>query len=170
MKQALLSLAAQRTISAALAGFILTIALPEIGPSHAVPTVSDVGVWKLDLAKSHYNQGSAPKSSTLTIRVIPGTSRLLAIRREIDAEGQPRRSAFIIMGSGKVYAPPGAAKYAHDRRAEYTGWSDRNTVHIGSAARSSNGKTLRFTIKSVSPLEHDIGNFLVYDKQSSIDR
>jgi hypothetical protein len=153
VKTALFPPAACRTLAAILTGIVLAIAFPHAGSAQTAPNASDVGVWKLNLAKSRYGDGLAPKSNTLTIPVIPRTNRLFAIGRGIDADGQPTRSAFIILLNGKVYSPIGAAGYevfsnqrGHTHRAEDTRWSDRNIVQTGCAERSNDGRTLRFTI------------------------
>jgi len=168
-------LRASRTAACALAGFILALAFPAIDVAKTAPNTADVGVWKLNVEKTRFSGGSAPASSTLTIRVIPGTNRLIAISRDVDSDGQRTRSALLIMLNGKVYSPISEDQNATVRAVlpaaissapepSETRWNDRDFVSTGRVTRSSDGQTLSFTLKG-APIGKGVDSVLVYDRQ-----
>jgi hypothetical protein len=73
----------RRTLTTmALLGLLASTALPSVGLGQ-----TNLGTWKLNLAKSTYSPGPAPKTSTFTFQ---GEGQNLKNTTEgIDAEGKP---------------------------------------------------------------------------------
>jgi hypothetical protein len=63
----------------------------------------NVGTWKLNVAKSKYSPGPAPKSQTLTIEAWGGDG-LKYVADGIGADGKPTHAGFQAKYDGKDYA------------------------------------------------------------------
>ena len=112
-----ISTIARRTLTSTLAALVLTAALPQAGFAAAS---SDLGIWKVDPAKSNFNSGNA----TLTLE------RAGAVN--------PAAGSFIVISKGRVYLVTGAA--ASDSKGvkpvDYTNMSAGKGVLIGADARA----------------------------------
>src|SRR5205823_14215227 len=82
-----ISTIARRTLTSTLAALVLAAALPQAGFAAA----PDVGIWKVDPAKSNFRSGFA----TLTIDRAGGVN--------------PAAGSFIVISKGSVYLVTGAA-------------------------------------------------------------
>jgi hypothetical protein len=81
--------------------------LPQPGFTQGTPLI---GTWKLNLEKSKYSPGPAPKSGTTTFEVAGLGLRITA--EGIDAEGKPTKTDFgEILFDGKSYPVTGAPAY-----------------------------------------------------------
>ena len=71
-----------------LLGLAVVVTLPQ-----AAFAQTNLGTWKLNLAKSTYSPGPAPRSQTLTFT---GTGQNLVDNLEgIDAEGKPLKGVYL---------------------------------------------------------------------------
>ena len=85
-------------------GVILGMAALVMGSAAGAQTTDPImGIWKLDVAKSTYKPGPAPKSSTLTIEPA-GKATKIAVDA-VNADGSPFKWGFTTMRDGKEEAP-----------------------------------------------------------------
>src|SRR5262245_17632655 len=86
---------------------VLTTAVPEIGLAQS----SLVGTtWKLNLAKSKFNPGLAPRSATVTYEAVG--QGLRATAEGVDAQGNPTKAVFgPYFYDGKSYPVTGVPIY-----------------------------------------------------------
>jgi len=157
--------AARRAIVSAFAGCVFATAFFQAASAEAI---SDIGTWRLNLAKSSYSHGEMPKSNTLTIKRAWGTNILRAISKGIDAQGNPTETKFVIMFNGKVQGANGdnfSRKSVSYTTEEYARWRDGKMLQSGSTKRSPDGKTLTLTTKGLNAQGEHLTNVLVYERQ-----
>jgi hypothetical protein len=132
---------------------------------------SNVGTWKLNLAKSKFNPGPAPKSQTLKIEAM-GTDGVSYSADGIDADGKPMHWEFQAKYDGKFNpfkGNPDADMIAYKR-------IDANTIEAttqrkgavtghSKAVVSADGKTRTLTQTGKNAKGQDINNVLVYERQ-----
>src|SRR2546423_9479843 len=94
-------LVGRRGVVAALTAIALLPALTQRGLAQSDPLT---GTWKLNLAKSAYSPGPAPKSASLTYRA--QGQNVLRIAEGVDAEGKPTKSEWAHVYDGKPYPTP----------------------------------------------------------------
>ena len=155
----------RRTVISTLVTCVMAAALPQAASAEAI---SDIGTWKLNIAKSSSSHGPMPKNNTLTISRAWGTNHLRAVSKGVDADGNPTESKLIIMYNGKVQAENGdnfSSKRASYSTEEYARWRDGMIVQSGSTKRSPDGKTLTLTTKGVDASGQQVSNVLVYERQ-----
>jgi hypothetical protein len=132
---------------------------------------SNIGTWKLNVAKSRFSPGPAPKSQTLTYEAW-GTDGVKFTARGVGADGKPTRWEF-------------RAKY-DGKDNPFTGNSDADTVAFKridantieaitkmkgkitgntKAVVSADGKTRTLTQTGKNAQGRDVNNVIVYDKQ-----
>ncbi len=130
-----------------------------------------VGVWKINLAKSKYAPGPAPKSATTTI-VAAGAGAKVTVD-QVMADGAKRHYEFTANYDGKdspvVGNNPDADMVARTR-------VNANTIQTISkkggkvtttqtSAVSSDGKTRTVATKGVNASGQQVNNVAVYEKQ-----
>ena len=129
-----------------------------------------VGVWKLNIAKSKYSPGPAPKSGTTRIEAA-GAGAKVTVDQEL-ADGTKRHWEFTANYDGKdspVTGNPDADTVARTR-------IDASTVQTVSkkagkvtttqtSAVSSDGKTRTVTTKGVNASGQQVNNVAVYERQ-----
>jgi len=127
-----------------------------------------VGTWKLDVAKSHYDPGPAPKSQTRTWE----SSGKVTVEG-IDAMGKPRIYAYTIKTDGKEYPAAGATNGADSISSKPI---DANTLQatfkragmkfeVANFSVSENGKLLTIKSKGIAASGQPFKNVQVWDKQ-----
>ena len=92
----------RRTLATMALSFltVLFAAMPQSGFAQ-----TNIGKWKLNLAKSTYSPGPAPKGGSLNFE---GEGQNLKDTSEgIDAEGRPTRAVFIHIYDGKPHPTTG---------------------------------------------------------------
>jgi hypothetical protein len=132
---------------------------------------SNVGTWKLNLAKSKYSPGPAPKSQTLKIEAW-GADGVTYTSDGIDADGKPTHAEFQAKYDGKPVpfkGNPDADMIAYKRIdantiEATTQWKGKVTGHT-TAVVSKDGKTRTLTQTGKNAKGQDINNVLVYEKQ-----
>jgi hypothetical protein len=128
-----------------------------------------VGTWKLNVAKSKYDPGPAPKSQTRTW----DASGKVSVKG-VGATGKPMSYGYPIKTDGKNYPttgsiPNGAQTISSDKIAP-------NTVEVhfmrgGKPAEktsftvSKDGKTLTITAKGTNPDGSQFNNVTVWEKK-----
>ncbi len=128
-----------------------------------------VGTWKVNLAKSKYSPGPAPKSSTLTIVVADG-----GIKQTTDtvpATGAATHAEVTAKFDGKDYpvkGNPNADTQAYtkvDGRTYQVVAKKGGKVMITSrVVISADGKTRTTTQTGTNPQGQAVNNTIVYDK------
>jgi hypothetical protein len=147
---------------------VLATALPQIGFAQSN---SVVGTWNLNLAKSKFSPGPAPKSSTVIFEAVGQGFR--ATNEGIDAQGNPTKAVFgPYFYDGKSYPVTGVPDYdassykqVNDSTVEITRTKAEKVVQTLTRVMSADGKTLTFTATGVNANGQQINNIAVYDKQ-----
>jgi hypothetical protein len=154
---------------------VLAIALPMLATlalgASSVADDNNIGNWTLNVAKSKYDPGPAPKSQTLKIEAW-GDDGVKYTSDGIDAEGKPTHSELEAKYDGKFYpfkGNPDSDMLAYKR-------VDVNTLHItsqlggkqnvtGMIVISKDGKTRTLTQVGTNAKGQKINNVVVYEKQ-----
>ena len=137
----------------------------------AVPADSNIGTWKLNVAKSKFSPGPAPKSQTLKIEAW-GADGVKFTSDGVGGDGAATHFEFQAKYDGKDVAVKGNPDF--DTLA-YTR-VDANTISItsklkgkvtgtGKAVVSADGKTRTVTTTGVNAKGEKTNNVQVYDKQ-----
>src|SRR5258708_36352895 len=74
-------------------------------------TDPQVGTWKLNLAKSKYNGGTAPKSSAVVVETADGGKTHKLTAKGVLAGGTPRTITYTARCAGNDAAATGAPAY-----------------------------------------------------------
>jgi hypothetical protein len=131
----------------------------------------NIGTWKLNVAKSKFTPGPAPKSQTLTIEAW-GDDGVTFTADGIGPDGKPSRWEFQAKYDGKDYpfkGNPDADMIAYKR-------IDANTVEATTKLKgkvtgttrvvvSKDGKTRTLTQTGKNAAGQDVNNLVVYEKQ-----
>lgn len=160
MRRTILAFAIQAAVG--LAG---AIALPQVGFAQ-----TNLGAWKLNVAKSTYSPGPAPKSQTLNFE---GAGQNLKDTVEgIDAEGKPIKGVYTHIYDGKFYpttGAPGIDSTAYTRVdaniVKFTRMNAGKVVQTGFQAVSSDGKTLTIITTGTNANGQEICAISVFEKQ-----
>jgi hypothetical protein len=160
-------LVGRRDVVTALTAIAFFPALTHPGFTQGDPLT---GTWKLNLAKSTYNPGPAPKAASLTYR--SQGQNVLRIAEGVDAEGKPTKSEWTHVYDGKPYATPGVADYdtsSYTRVDPHTVSFSRiragKAVQAGLIALSADGRTMTITTAGTNAKGQQVVNVAVYDKQ-----
>ena len=131
---------------------------------------SNVGTWKLNLAKSRYSPGPAPKSATLTIEAHDGGIKYASHGE--NAEGSPTNMEFTAKYDGQDNPVTGspdfnsiALKRIDAHTVESTTKKDGTVMLTSRTAVSHDGKTRTLTSKGKNAAGQDVNNVVVYDRQ-----
>jgi hypothetical protein len=132
---------------------------------------NNIGTWKLNLAKSTFNPGPAPKSQTLKIEAW-GADGVKYTADGVDAEGKPMHWEFQAKYDGK-FVPfkgnPDADMLAYKRIDASTveSTTQRNGVPglTSTVVVSADGKTRTLTQTGKNAKGQTVHNVVVYDKQ-----
>src|ERR1019366_847446 len=155
--------------SAFALGVLLTLA----STWQTAPAQSDdpiLGTWKLNLSKSKYIPGPAPRSQT---RVYRETSEGIFVTIEtVDATGHHQTPIqFPEKYDGKEYPISGSTigdalilKRINNFTAEATMKHAGTVVALTRRIITDNGKTLTLIYQEISQ-EHPVDNIIVYDRQ-----
>ena len=157
----------RRTLTTmALLGFALAT-LPQVGFAQTNPRIGD---WKLNLAKSTYSPGPAPRSMTFNFQM--EGQNLKNTVEGIDAEGKPIKSVFIHIYDGKSYPTTGAVGYdastytpVDANIVKFTRMNAGKVIQSGFQVISSDGKTFTVITTGTGASGREINNFAVYEKQ-----
>ena len=157
----------RRTLTTmALLGFAVAT-LPQAGFAQTNPRI---GNWKLNLAKSTYSPGPAPRSSTFNFQM--EGQNLKNTVEGIDAEGKPTKAVFIHIYDGKPYPTTGGAGFDSSAYTpvdanivKFTRMNAGKVIQSGSHVLSSDGKTFTVITTGTGPNGREINNFAVYEKQ-----
>jgi len=129
-----------------------------------------VGIWKVNLSKSTYSPGPAPKSATNKFeRWEDGMKGTIDI---VDADGKKIHSEASVKFDGKDYplkgSPIGDAvsvKRLNERESDITWKKGGKVVMTGKSVISADGKTTTVTQTGTDPQGRAVNNVIVFDKQ-----
>ena len=143
-----------------------------IALSGAVALAGDnwLGTWKLNVAKSKYSPGPAPKSLTLTWE-----STAEGIKHTSDGvngEGNPMHAEYVTTYDGKEVAYTGnpdadmsLARRINDNTYENIWKKDGKEMIKAKVVVSKDGKTMTITQKGTNAKGQTVNNTAVYEKQ-----
>jgi hypothetical protein len=143
-----------------------------IGSALAVSAQSDpaVGTWKLNLAKSTYVPGPAPKSNMVTITAVG--SGLHVVAKGEDANGKPTSIDYTATSDGKDSPVKGAPAYdttamkrVDANTTEQTRKKEGKTVQTVTRKVSADGKTMTVTTRGKDEAGRTLNTVAVYDRQ-----
>ena len=129
-----------------------------------------VGNWKLNVAKSTYHKGQAPKSTTLMYE--PAGEGIKVTVDSVPTDGAPIHYAYAANYDGKdnpVVGNPNADMAARTRvnatTTKLVNKKDGKTLSNVTLVTSSDGKTLTITTKGTDAQGQNIDSVAIYDKQ-----
>jgi hypothetical protein len=141
------------------------------GTTFAQPGSSNLGTWKLNLAKSTFPPGTAPKSAIFT-NVVAGAG-ITSTSDSVSADGTARHSEYTMVYDGKDHPLTGNSLngdvVAGTRIDAYTltfiyKKGGKVTVTTTNVA-SSDGKTYTITAKGTNAQGQPVNSVAVYDRQ-----
>ena len=145
---------------------VATLAAAAYGvQAQADPTV---GTWKLNLAKTKYNAGQAPKSTTLVIEAAGQGVKLTS--NTVLADGTARKISYTATYDGKDAAVTGTPDYDTISLKKTANGSEGSRKKAGKVlqtfvrAVSADGKTMTVTSTGTNAAGK-VDNVQVYDKQ-----
>jgi hypothetical protein len=129
-----------------------------------------VGTWKVNLAKSKYPQGQAPKSTTLVYEAAGAGIKVTV--DQVPADGPAIHYAFTANYDGKdvpVVGNPNADMCARTRvnatTTKLVNKKDGKILSTATLVVSDDGKTLTITSTGKDAKGQNIDGVAVYDKQ-----
>jgi hypothetical protein len=129
-----------------------------------------LGTWKLDLAKSKYSPGPAPKSLTLKFEATPAGIKFTG--DGVDADGKPNHSMYVSKFDGKDVPYEGnpdadtAAPMKIDDNSYSNTWKKGGKPTImAKVVVSADGKTMTITQTGTNAKGQAVNNTIVYHKQ-----
>lgn len=147
-----------------LGSILLALTIPVALVAQMSPNDPAVGTWKLNVAKSKFSPGPAPKDSTVTIAednkvTVNGTG---ADGKDINYSLTPSEGTAVPVDG--MEGTTMTQKKINDHTFEHT-WTTGNTVMHGRAVISADGKTMRYTMTGTRADGKKIHNVEVYEKQ-----
>ena len=127
-----------------------------------------VGTWKLNVAKSKYNPGPAPQSSTRTWDAMG-----MVMVNGVNAAGKSMSYGYTIKDDGKEYPTMGAIPNTADKISSKKAGADMYEANFTKAGEqvetttfkiSKDGKTLTIHAKGKTPAG-EFDNLQVWEKQ-----
>jgi len=152
------------------------IGLSVLGVIHLAAQAADplVGTWELNIAKSKYNPGPAPKSETRTYVVVG--QDIKATSKGIDADGRPTSGQWTVNYDGKDRPVTGSPAGSSDLDAlslkridafttEFTQKKAGRVVATGTRVISKDGKVMTITTKGTNAKGQAFNDVEVFDKR-----
>jgi hypothetical protein len=147
-------------------GVILVAAVPVVsaqGANHRI------GTWHLNVAKSTYSPGPAPKSQVLTIEAAGAGEKVTS--ESVSATGAKTVSVYTANYDGKPYPITGSEtadtvtlKRVDANTSERTDIKGGKTVATLVRTVSTDGKTMTVTIKGTNAQGRTVNNVVVFEK------
>jgi hypothetical protein len=151
----------------ALVMIVLAAAAVELAAQGADPLV---GTWELNVAKSKYTPGPAPKSETRTY-VVAG-SAIEASSKGVDGTGKPTAASWTVNYDGKDHPETGnpnadtlSLKRINPFSAEFTQKRAGKVVITGKRTISPDGKVMTITSKGTNASGQTINDVEVFEKR-----
>jgi len=129
-----------------------------------------IGTWKVNLAKSRYDPGPAPRSNTAKYEAVEGGYRQTA--DGTDANGRPTHQVITLILDGKEHRAQGnpnadvVAFTRRDARAIDSIWKKGGQVTLtASNVVSADGKVRTITQKGKDAQGRAVNTVIIYEKQ-----
>jgi hypothetical protein len=158
-----------RTGAFVLLAIMVVVSVLVLG-SIAQAADNHVGTWKINVDKSKWSPGPAPKEGTLTIESQPDGLKFTI--HGTDAEGKAVHMEFSPKYDGKDYPAtgmPNADTISMNKIDDYTietvSKKGGKPVMTTTSVVSKDGKTRTSTQKGRNAKGEDVNNTIVYDKQ-----
>jgi hypothetical protein len=159
----------RQTCLLAVVALGLAVVLP--GTTFAQPGSSNLGTWKLNLAKSTFAPGTAPRSATFT-NVVAGAG-VKSTSDSVAADGTARHSEYTMVYDGKDNPLKGnslsgdvVAGTRIDANTLTFVYKKGGKVTVTTTnVASSDGKTYTITAKGTNAQGQPVNSVAVYDKQ-----
>lgn len=149
---------------------VITGALVFSVAAHAQTTDPYVGTWTLDVAKSTYKPGPAPKSTTVVVEAA-GQGLKVSVDA-VGADGTPMKWGYTSMRDGKDAPVTGNPNYdtvaltqATPTNATAIYKKAGKVVITSKSSVSADGKTLTLTSTGTDPKGQAVNNVSVYTKK-----
>jgi hypothetical protein len=134
-------------------------------------TPTNIGTWKLNLAKSTYSPGTAPKSATFT-NVVAGAG-VKTTADSVAADGTVFHYEYTVVYDGKDNPITGnslngdvaAGTRIDANTVRFIYKKDGKVTITQTSVASSDGKTYTITAKGTNTLGQTINTVAVYDRQ-----
>jgi len=141
------------------------------GTTFAQPGSSNLGTWKLNLAKSAYAPGTAPRSATFT-NVVAGAG-IKSTSDSVRADGTAVHSENTEVYDGKDYPISGnslngdtvAGTRVDANTLKFVYKKNGKITVTSTNVASGDGKTYTVTAKGTNTLGQTVNTVAVYDKQ-----
>jgi hypothetical protein len=150
--------------------FTVGLVVSALGISTLAQGNSSVGTWSLDVAKSKYSPGPAPKSSTLKIEAAG-----MGVTTTVDivlADGSTQHITYGGAYDGKDVAATGSPAFDMVSRRRISPTTTEasykkagKVVTVNTVVVSADGKTLTNTAKGTDAQGRAVNNLQVYVKQ-----
>jgi hypothetical protein len=152
---------------AALGIFVLVLAGSKLAAQGADPIV---GTWELNVAKSKYSPGPAPKSETRTY-VVTGQD-IKATSKGVDSTGTPTSAEWTVNYDGKDRPQTGnpnadtlSLKRIDAFTTEWTQKKADKVVLTGTRTISRDGKVMTITTKGTNAKGQAINDVEIFEKR-----
>jgi len=149
---------------------LLVGAVIAIGSGTALAADAVAGTWKLNLAKSTFSPGPAPKSQSRTY--VESAQGMTVTVKTTAADGKESTTTIVFKDDGKSYPVSGNPDFdaVSAKRVDALTLNSTQTkagATVGTAVRSvsKDGKTLTFTQKGTHANGEKFDDVSVYDKQ-----
>jgi hypothetical protein len=150
-------------------GAVLALGVPLMSLS-AQAADPAAGTWELNVAKSTFSPGPAPKSLTRTFEVNGTDVKYSA--KGVDAAGKPTLMEYTAKYDGKDYPVTGSPdfdtislKQVDPATSVATLKKGGKLVQTTTRVVSKDGKTLTLTVKGKNAKGQAVNNVMVFDKQ-----
>jgi hypothetical protein len=151
-------------------GSCFAILATSIGSVMAQTTDPAMGTWKLNLAKSKYTPGPAPKS--LTVRFEPADKGVKTTSDIVSADGAISKNVYTANYDGKDYPIEGSAiadtvsiKKVDAKTVKRVDKKAGKEVQTFERVLSADGKTMTIKHKGKNAKGEIVNNLLVLDRQ-----
>ncbi len=143
---------------------LLGLAMPFVLGAQNAQNDPFIGTWKLNVAKSKFNPGPAPKGETVTIAQDKVTVE------EIHADGKTENWSYTPTpgGTATISGMENSSvmeKRVNDHTMEHT-WKMGNSTMQGKGVVSKNGKKMTYTLTGTGPDGKPVHNVDIFEKQS----
>ncbi len=147
-----------------LGSILLVLTIPLALMAQSSSTDASIGTWKLNVAKSKFNPGPAPKSRTVTI----ASDHKITVD-EVGPDGKDIHYSFTPQ-EGTAVPVDGmdgmtvTEKRIDDHTVEHT-WTMGNTITHGKGVIQADGNIMRYTMTGTMPDGTAVHDSEVYEKQ-----
>lgn len=127
------------------------------------------GTWRLNVAKSKYSPGPAPRSQTTRIEAM--ANGIKTVTDQVDAQGMATHNEVSAMFDGKEYelkgaAPPTTRVYARvDRGYQFVARVSGKVTTTTRSVVSADGKTRTNTTTGTNPQGQAVNNVAIWERQ-----